>query len=171
MRNIRGEWDADWAIAMAIVVGIIVAIVAFIIGWILINRRRARLRELAAQAREWKDQPSPQDSFRYGLGMARRKSVRLSGNQVPVAVTLDGNKESSWDGWVIDRSHGGLRLRVSQPFQVGAILRVRALQAPNTIPWMGVEVKNAREKSEFWEIGCQFLSEPPEEVLKSFGSK
>lgn len=134
MRNLRGAWDADWAIAMAIVVGIIVAIVAFVAGWILIHRRRARLRELAAQTREWKDQLSPQDAFRYGLGMARRKSVRLSGDQVPVAVTFDGNKESPWDGWVIDRSHGGLRLKVPQPIQVGAVLRVRALQAPSTIP-------------------------------------
>jgi hypothetical protein len=171
MRNLTGKWDADWAIGMAIIVGVVVAIVAFVFGWILINRRRARLRELAAQAGDWKDRPSPQDAFRYGLGMARRKSVRLSGNQVPVSVTFDGNTESPWDGWVIDRSHGGLRLKVPRPIQVGMILRVRSLQAPTAFPWMEVQVKNARDKSEFWEIGCQFLSEPPEEILKSFGSK
>jgi len=171
MRNVTGEWDRDWAIGMAVIVGVVVAVGAFVMGWILINRRRARLRELAAQAGDWKDQLSPQDAFRYGMGMARRKSVRLSGNQVPVSVTYDGNTESPWDGWVIDRSHGGLRLKIPQPTQVGAILRVRALLASNEIPWVEVQVKNAREKSEFWEIGCQFLSEPPEEILRSFGSK
>jgi hypothetical protein len=171
MRNLTGEWDRDWAIGMAVIVGVVVAVVAFVIGWILINRRRARLRELAAQAGEWKDQPTPQDSFRYGLGMARRKTVRLSGNEVPILVTFDGNTDSPWDGWVIDRSHGGLRLKVPQPIQVGAILRVRALRAANAIPWVEVQVKNARDKSEFWEIGCQFLSDPPEEILRSFGSK
>ena len=51
LRSGRSVWEEgfiDWAIGMAIIVGVAVAIVAFLFGWILINRRRARLRELAA---------------------------------------------------------------------------------------------------------------------------
>ncbi len=97
MRNLTGEWDRDWAIGMAVIVGVVVAVGAFGMGWILINRRRARLRELAAQAGDWKDQPSPQEAFRYGLGMARRKSVRLSGNQVPIFGTVGSSTGAMGD--------------------------------------------------------------------------
>jgi hypothetical protein len=169
--NLLSGLDSELALAIVSVVGIVVAIVAFVVGWLLINRRRARLRELARQAGEWKDPASPQDSFRYGMGMARRKSVRLSGNQIPVLVTLDGSADSPWDGWVIDRSQGGLRLKVSQAVKVGSKLRVRIIQASNSLPWAEVQVKNAREKQESWEIGCQFVGEPSPEVLRSFGSK
>jgi hypothetical protein len=129
------------------------------------------LRELARQAGEWKDQASPQDSFRYGMGMARRKSVRMSGNQIPVLVTCDGSADSPWDGWVVDRSQGGLRLKVPQEVKVGSILRVRTILGSNSLPWAEVQVKNAREKQESWELGCQFVGEPSAEVLRSFGSK
>ncbi len=163
-------WDPELAWGIAGIVGVVVAIVAFVMGWFLIHRRRARLRELAAQAGEWKDQASAQDSFRYGMGMARRKSVRQSGNQIPVLVTFDGNPESPWDGWILDRSQGGLRLRIPQSVKIGTILRVRAVQTLDTLPWVEVEVKNARDKQEYWEAGCQFLADPPKDVLRSFGS-
>ena len=58
-RSVWEEGLIDWAIGLAIIVGVVVALVAFIVGWILINRRRARLRKLAAQAGEWKEVASP----------------------------------------------------------------------------------------------------------------
>jgi hypothetical protein len=170
-RSVWEEGLIDWAIGLAIIVGVIVAIVAFIVGWILINRRRARLRELAAQAGEWKEVASPEDAFRYGMGMARRKSVRISGNQIPVQVSPDGTVESAWEGWILDRSEGGLRLRVPEAIPVGVVLRVRCLIGSEGLPWVEVQVKNCREKEQHWEIGCQFLTEPPSDVLRSFGLK
>ena len=174
LRSGRSVWEEgviDWAIGMAIIVGVVVAIVAFLFGWILINRRRARLRELATQAGEWKQVASPEDAFRYGMGMARRKSVRLSGNQIPVHVSPDGTVESAWEGWIIDRSQGGLRLRVPESIPVGVVLRVRCLNVSKTSPWVEVQVKNFREKQDYWELGCQFLADPPNDVLRSFGVK
>jgi len=173
LRSGRSVWEEgfiDWAIGMAIIVGMVVAIVAFLFGWILINRRRARLRKLAAQTGEWKEVASPEDAFRYGMGMARRKSVRLSGNHIPVYVSPDGSIEAPWEGWILDRSQGGLRLRVPEPIPVGVVLRVRCLNAPENLPWAEVQVKNAREKQESWEVGCQFLTDPPNDVLRSFGA-
>jgi hypothetical protein len=172
LRSGRSVWEegyVDWAIGIVTIVGIVVTIVAFIVGWILINRRRARLRELAAQASEWKEVASPQDTFRYGMGMARRKSVRLSGNQIPVHISPDGTLQSAWEGWILDRSHGGLRLRVPEPIPVGVVLRVRCINAPENLPWAEVQVKHTREKDQTWEIGCEFLGEPPGDVLQSFG--
>src|SRR5260370_42429384 len=98
MGTMWDKWDSELAWGIAGIVGVLVAMVAFIVGWFLINRRRARLRELAAQAGEWKDSASPQDSFRYGMGMARRNAVRLSGNQIPVQVGPDGSVESTSAG-------------------------------------------------------------------------
>ncbi len=163
-------WDSELVWGIAAIVGVVVAIGAFIFGWILIHRRKARLKALAAQAGEWGDQAGPQDAFRYGMGMARRKSVRLSGNQIPILVASDKNAEEPWDGWILDRSQGGLRLKVPQAIQVGAILRVRTVQSSNSLPWVEVQVKNAREKAESWEVGCQFLNDPSPDVLRSFGS-
>ena len=172
LRSGRSVWEEgfiDWAIGIAIIVGVVVAIVAFIFGWIFINRRRARLQKLAAQAGEWKEVASPEDAFRYGMGMARRKSVRLSGNQIPIHVSPDGTLESAWEGWIVDRSQGGLRLRVPEPIPVGVVLRIRRLNASENSPWVEVQVKNCRDKQEYWELGCQFLTEPSNDVLRSFG--
>ena|SRR5207302_9685483 len=172
LRSGRSVWEegfVDWAIGMATIVGIVVTIVAFLFGWFLINRRRARLRKLAAQAGDWKNEASPQDTFHYGMGMARRKSVRQSGNQIPVKVSPDGTLESAWEGWIVDRSQGGLRLRVPEAIPVGVVLRVRCLTGSEGLPWAEVQVKNTREKDQAWEIGCQFLNDLPSDVLQSFG--
>src|SRR5437763_10756916 len=160
LRSGRSVWEEgfiDWAIGMAIIVGVAVAIVAFLFGWFLINRRRARLRQLAAQGGEWKEVASPEDAFRYGMGMARRKSVRLSGNQIPVHVSPDGTLESAWEGWIVDRSQGGLRLRVPEPIPVGVVLRVRCLTGSEGLRWAEVHVTNTRAKDEARELGCPFL--------------
>jgi hypothetical protein len=173
LRSGRSFWDevfVDWAIGMAIIVGVIVALVAFLIGWFLFNRRRARRRMLAARTGEWKEEATPEDAFRYGMGMARRKSVRLSGNQIPVQVSPDGSIETPWEGWIVDRSQGGLRLRVPEPIPVGVVLRVRCLNAPENLPWAEVQITNVRDKQEYWEVGCQFLTDPPKDVLRSFGA-
>jgi hypothetical protein len=168
--KILGGWDPELAWGIVTIVGVAVAAIAFVVGWFIIHRRKARLRALAAQAGEWQDRTSPQDAFRYGMGMARRKSVRLSGNQIPVLVAAEQNTDATWDAWVLDRSQGGLRLRVPQAIPVGAVIRVRTLQASTSLPWVEVQVKNVREKEESWEVGCQFLNDPSPDVLRSFGS-
>jgi hypothetical protein len=174
LRSGRSVWDdsfVDWAVGMAIIVGVIVALVAFVAGWFIINRRRARRRLLAARTGEWKEETTPADAFRYGMGMARRKSVRLSGNQIPVHVSTDASTEAAWEGWILDRSQGGLRLKIPEPIPIGVVLRVRRLNAPESLPWVEVEVKNTRQKQEHWEVGCQFLTDPPKDVLQSFGAE
>src|SRR5260370_10108475 len=170
MGSVWDKWDSELAWGIAGIVGVVVAIVAFMGGWFLINRRRARLRELAAQAGEWKDSASPQDSFRYGMGMARRKSVRLSGNQIPVQVCPDGSVESTYEGWIVDRSQGGLRLRGPEPFPGAVVLRVHCLNAPESLPCVEEQVKNSRDKQSYWEVCYQFLNNPGNDVLRSFGS-
>jgi hypothetical protein len=174
LRSGRSVWEegfVDWAIGMAMIVGLVVALVAFIFGWLFINRRRARLRQLAGHSGELKEVTSPEDAFRYGMGMARRKSVRLSGNQIPVHVSPDGTLESAWEGWILDRSQGGLRLQVPEPIPIGVVLHVRCLTGSEGLPWAEMQVKHTHEKDQAWEIGCQFLNDPPREVLQSFGVK
>jgi hypothetical protein len=165
------EWALPpWIFWTAVAVGVAFAGMVFWLGWTLWIRRRTRLRQLAGTPRHWKEDASPQDAFRYGLGMARRRSVRLSGNQIPVLVSLDHSKKDPLEGWVINRSQGGLRLTLAQALPVGTIMEVRAMLAQDEIPWVQVEIKNCREKGQSWELGCEFVGDPSQEVLASFGS-
>jgi hypothetical protein len=165
------EWVlAPWVIWTASAVGLGFALFVFWLGWTLLNRRRIRLQKLAGAPRDWKEETDPQDAFRYGLGMARRRSVRLSGNRIPVLVCLDDSKKDPLEGWVVNRSQGGLRLAMPRALPIGTIMQVRAMTVSDEMPWVRVEIKNCREKDETWELGCQFLTDPPPDVLASFGS-
>jgi len=87
-----------------------------------------------------------------------------------VLVSTDTHTDKPWEGFIVNRSEGGLRLTTSQEVPVGAVLRVRAINSRESLPWAEVEVKNSRQQPGHWELGCQFISLPPPEVLKSFGS-
>ncbi len=166
------EWALQpWVLWTAAAVGVGFAILVFWLGWTVLNRRRrARLQKLAGDPRDWKEDASPQDAFRYGLGMARRKSVRLSGHRIPVWISLNDAKKDPLEGCVINRSQGGLRLALAQALPIGTMVQVRAMTVPAEMPWVQVEIKNCREKDENWELGCQFITDPPPDVLASFGS-
>ena len=165
------EWALPpWIFWTAVVVGVGIAILVFWFGWTLLIRRRTRLKELAGNPLQWKEDASPQDTFRYGLGMARRRSVRLSGNRIPVLISFDEAKKEPLEGWIVNRSQGGLRLALAQALPIGTVMEVRAVTAREEIPWVQVEIKNCREKDGIWELGCQFVAKPSPAVLASFGS-
>jgi hypothetical protein len=152
-------------------VGVGFAMLVFWLGWTVLNRRRReRLQKLAGTPRDWKEDASPQDAFQYGLGMARRRSVRLSGNHIPVFVSLNDANKVILEGWVVNRSQGGVRLALAQALPIGTTVQVRAMTVSDQMPWVPVEIKNCREKDDTWELGCQFTTDPPSDVLASFGS-
>jgi hypothetical protein len=70
---------------------------------------------------------------------------------------------------VVNRSRTGLALVVRQPIEVGTMLQVRADDAPETVPWVAIQVRNCRARRKHWIVGCQFQQELPWDILLLFG--
>jgi hypothetical protein len=79
------------------------------------------------------------------------------------------HKTEAVDGWVTDRSTGGLAVVVGQPVEPGTILSIRTANAPDTVSWYQVEVRSCRPVEADWELGCQWVKAPPWSVLLLFG--
>jgi DNA-binding response OmpR family regulator len=92
------------------------------------------------------------DTLRGALRVAeRRHSARLADQ--PFKVTVREGAES----WVKDRSRGGLCLWSDRPLTVHAVVGVRPADAPETAPWVAVEVKHCRPQDDGWAVGCRFV--------------
>ena len=44
-----------------------------------------------------------------------------------------------------------------QPLTVHAVVDVRPADAPETAPWVPVEVKHCRRQEDGWAVGCRFV--------------
>lgn len=107
--------------------------------------------------------------FTQGTTQDRRRALRRGGNPVAILVTDANTKGSPSPGYVLDRSTGGLCLSVSEEIPAGAVLSVRTANAPQTVPWIQVEVRNCRPVGNEYELGCKFIRTPPWSVLLLFG--
>jgi hypothetical protein len=99
----------------------------------------------------------------------RRRSVRRTG--VPTAIQISDPKRPKRviDGFVLDRSSGGLRLAMEKPFATGIVLNIRPTNAPPEMAWVPIFIRNCREVGDYFEIGCQFQEELPWNLLLMFG--
>jgi hypothetical protein len=102
-------------------------------------------------------------------GSERRTSVRRKGNPVPVQITNDGATMEPFQGWVLDRSTGGLRILVDQPVGVGTILSVRPSKAHGSFPWIQIEVRSCKPERTSYAIGVQFVVRPGWGEMQAFG--
>jgi PilZ domain len=99
----------------------------------------------------------------------RRNSVRRDGPPVKVIVTSSTLRGGQDEGFVLDRSTGGLRVAVMAAIPAMTNLQVRAENAPDTVPWVSVIVRSCRHTGEHYELGCEFDKTPPWNVLLLFG--
>ncbi len=99
----------------------------------------------------------------------RRRSTRRTG--VPTALqAIDPKKpKKKVNGYVLDRSSGGLRIALEKPFPTGTALQVKPVHAPAELQWITITVRNCRECNDFFELGCQFQEELPWHILLMFG--
>lgn len=169
---------SDWRTWSAVAIG---AFCAFVVYW-WINRvaaRRLLAEEAAALADGTSDEPAApaaptldwevRDPFVHGSAQEKRRSLRRKGNAVSVLIS-DAKAEASPErGCVLDRSHGGLRLSVSQQVQPGTVLSVRVAHAATIIPWVQLEVRTCTRADVGWELGCQYVKVPPSSVQWLFG--
>ncbi len=156
--------NQPWVIPV-LVIGLLVASLAFLVG-----RRWLIVRPPAVE-----EGPPPEEGMTT-LTTAqpkksepdRRSAPRRKGNRVEVYLT-DDSKRPPLQGWVVDRSMGGLCLIVEKPLTEGSVFNVRPRQAPQTAPWTAIEVRSCRPEGGEWEVGCRFVKTPQWNDLLLFG--
>lgn len=99
----------------------------------------------------------------------RRETVRREGAPVRVLLASPTFRNGVADGFVVDRSTGGLRIAISTAVAPGSTMQVRAANAPDTIGFVTVIVRSCRKNTDFYEAGCEFEKTPPWNVLLLFG--
>jgi hypothetical protein len=99
----------------------------------------------------------------------RRSTPRRKGNPVSVYISNGTTGSEPFQGWVVDRSAGGLRLLVDEPMQPGHQLTVRPVKVHASFPWVQVKVKNCYPERKSWCVGCQFVHRLAWDDLQHFG--
>jgi hypothetical protein len=93
----------------------------------------------------------------------RRSSPRHQVRQAKVLLTEPGGEP--FEGWLMNRSLGGLGLSVSRAVDVGTILTVRADGEGDITPAVEVEVRYCRLERGRWALGCKFVDALPSNSL------
>ena len=144
---------------------------AMLLVLFVVNRRRsfdpARLATAATKsvadekAANW---APPEQSY-----ADRRGSVRRDGQVVRVVLSSSTFRNGVCDGFVIDRSTGGLKLAMSAAIAPGSTMLARVLNAPDTVGFVTLIVRSCRKNDDFFEVGTEFEKTPPWNVLLLFG--
>lgn len=99
----------------------------------------------------------------------RRGAVRREGAAVRVVLSSPTLRNGVNEGFVLDRSTGGLRIAITTALAPGSTVQVRAENAPDTIGFVTVIVRSCRKAGDHFELGCEFDKTPPWNVLLLFG--
>jgi len=99
----------------------------------------------------------------------RRGAVRREGQPVRVTLASNAFRSGACDGYVIDRSTGGLKIASQAAVAPGSTLQVRAVDAPSTVGFVTLLVRSCRNSDGHYELGCEFEKTPPWNVLLLFG--
>lgn len=158
-----------WQTLVITLAGVCATALALLLGFMLISRRRGAPPPARSGGRQ-APASGQADPFMFGSALEKRTAHRRRGNSVRILLADAQSDAAPHEGWVIDRSVGGLCLLVEQQdYPVGTVLNVRAASAPATTPWTQVEVRDSRKKERGWELGCQFKQTPSWSVLLLFG--
>jgi len=151
---------SDW---LAILAGAGMVAVLVLVGRHFINRSQ--------EGNKKGQKSSDPDPFTQGSARERRGAPRRRGNPVPILVSDADNAVTPVRGWVMDRSGGGLGLELEEEGEVdiGTVLSVRPLDAPDTVPWVKIEVRNRQLCGSTWRLGCMFVRPPAWDVMMRFG--
>jgi hypothetical protein len=93
----------------------------------------------------------------------RRTTSRRHGNLVSVTITREPSRVASpearaMDGWVMNRSGGGLCLLVDDEVAPGMVLTVTPHLGPTAYEWIQVEVKSCRPEKKELAVGLPVLA-------------
>jgi hypothetical protein len=157
-------------------VGVLAAVVVLFIGWMAARRRSAGsaagglpISPVGNKGSLSATPTGDADPFLQGTNRERRGALRRGGNPVAILISNAEAQSEPTHGWVVDRSTGGLCLSVPEAVPEGTVLSVRTSNAPATVPWVQIEVKNCRLVGKEYELGCRFVRTPPWSVMLLFG--
>jgi hypothetical protein len=111
--------------------------------------------------------PSVQESADEGDGewVERRSSPRHKVRQVKVLLSDVNAQAPPFEGWLLNRSLGGLGLSVPRSVESGTVLSVRQALGSEVTPWVRVEVRYCRMERGRWTLGCKFVDHLPSNTL------
>jgi hypothetical protein len=147
---------------LPLAIGMSVGLCALTLSRLVFGRKKPRPEMRPVQSIQY-------DPFTQGSPTEQRKSYRRQGNPVEVFIALAGQKDRPARGLVLDRSIGGICLLARSEFKAGTPVAVLPTNAPNTTPWVDIEVRSCRESDEGYELGCQFVKTPNWSILLLFG--
>ena len=152
---------SDWFFLLAPIVGLSSAGLVLVGGRLWLRSRRGKA-------------PPPitvvgPDPFEEGSATERRSALRREGRHVRVYITDAAAEGQPMEGWVLDRSVGGVCLSVTRQIPIETIVSVRACNAPDTIPWTQIRVMRCRWEGGYYELGCEFLRTPSWATMLLFG--
>lgn len=158
----------DWQWAFPVAAGVACAAAAIVFG-----RRFGRApgprpipveRVLVKDSSSWCAGSAPRPPV-----TERRQSPRREGRLVKVNLRRSDGQPAG-EATVIDRSNGGVRLLSMTCLPLGAQVQLRPADAGDALPWIDIEVRNARHRRlRGWEMGCLFLRPPPWHVGMHLG--
>ena len=114
-------------------------------------------------------QPEPNKRPDLKATKEKRMAPRRKTNLHSVLITNGDSKAPPFEGLVVDRSAGGLRLMVKRPVAEGSLLSIRPARAPMSSPWIKVEVRHSTTDNGSTNLGCRFVLRPSLEELQQFG--
>jgi hypothetical protein len=162
------DWS-EWTPYLGPAVGVLAAVVVLLVGWIMSRRRGGGGSLPAAPSPKLKGSNPAGDPFVQGTNQERRGALRRGGNPIAILISDAEAHTDPTPGYVVDRSTGGLCLSVPNAVPEGTVLSVRTTNAPQTVPWVQIEVKNCRAVGGEYELGCRFVRTPPWSVMLLFG--
>ena len=142
--------------------------VAILVGLLLTLRKRASRPNPVLSLSPSAPMGQP-DSLGTERTEERRRTPRRQANPTLVLISEATGLDVPTMGLVVDRSAGGFCLDVEDGVPVGTILKIRAAEAPDHVPWVQGEVRNCRPADNGWRVGCQFERPPPPVVLALLG--
>jgi hypothetical protein len=158
------DWERWAGPAIVFLVGALSAGVILFLGRVIINRRSRRGPPPMPGGAHFQ-----RDPFFYGSASEKRSSVRRTGKLIKVLITDAKAQSKPMEGWVIDRSMGGLCVALPDKVPETTILSLRTVDAPREVPWVQVEVRRCESRGDRYEIGCQFVRTPSWSILLLFG--
>jgi len=151
----------QWQSWIALLVGVAFTSLTALVGLFFLRRRHS-----AAPPKNL----TPQDPFLEGSPSERRYSARRPGKQIRVYISNENAESPPEEGWIVDRSLGGLCLLFDREVKECALLTVRAADVPVDSPWVQVQVKRCWPGGDNrWELGCEFVRNPSWSTLLQFG--
>jgi hypothetical protein len=110
------------------------------------------------------------DDERRRVGPEKRAAFRRRDSVVEIMVVTPDLKQNMPErAFVVDRSTTGLGIMIERDYPIGAMLAIRPSSAPETVPWVEVEVRSCTPHDHAFRLGCQFVVVPEWGILLQFG--